>query len=457
MNLSKDDLKWAASQGLITMVQAENLWNRLENRSSVRPRFDLAHVAYYFGALLVLSAMGWFMTRAWEQFGGGGLTLISVLYALCFILTGRNLWYRENLRIPGGLLFTLAVGMAPLAIYGIERLIGIWPQGDPGIYRDYHIWVKGSWFLMEVGTILAALITIRFIRFPFLTAPIAFSLWYMSMDLTPLLFGRMEFSMEERLLVSLWFGLAVLLVAYLIDRRGKEDYAFWLYLFGMLSFWCGLSLMNRDTEFQRSIYGVVNLGLMVLSVLLERRVLMVFGALGVFGYLGHLAYRVFQDSILFPFVLSFIGIAVIYLGIKYQHNRERIERSIQALVPDSIKHAAGFAGILAVAALALYLGLGQKVQPNLAETSSTTTPQPQSPQWSRYIDTDLPGNDFEKFALNAASPYMCEVECQKSDKCKAYVYVSPGIQGVYARCWLKDAVPLQKMPVKGVTSAVRIR
>ncbi|MEP6888403.1 MAG: hypothetical protein ABI945_08785 [Nitrospirales bacterium] len=47
---------------------------------------------------------------------------------------------------------------------------------------------------MEVGTILAAAIALRFIRFPFLTAPIAFTLWYMSMDLTPLFFGQTEYS-----------------------------------------------------------------------------------------------------------------------------------------------------------------------------------------------------------------------------------------------------------------------
>jgi hypothetical protein len=137
--------------------------------------------------------MGWFMTEAWEEFGGTGIFIISALYALCFILAGRKLWYQQGLKVPGGLLFTMAVGMTPLAIYGLERLTGIWPQGNPGIYKDYHIWIKGSWFLMEVGTIAAALAVLKYIRFPFLTAPIAFSLWYMSMDLTPLLFGKKDF------------------------------------------------------------------------------------------------------------------------------------------------------------------------------------------------------------------------------------------------------------------------
>lgn len=338
MKVSKEDLNWAASEGLISTEQVEALWRALESRRGASPKFDLAHVAYYFGALIVISAMGWFMTLGWERFGGGGIFLIAAAYALCFVLAGRTLWYKEHLKIPGGLLFTMAVCMTPLAIYGLERLTGIWPQGNPGVYRGYHIWVKGSWFLMEVGTIIAGVVALRFIRFPFLTAPIAFSLWYMSMDLTPLLFGKTDFTWNERLWVSLWFGLAVLVVAYVIDRRTREDYACWGYLFGMLAFWGGLSLMETGSEFRRFLYGLINVGLMLLSVLLDRRVFIVFGALGVFGYLGHLAYSVFKDSLMFPFVLSVLGIVIIYLGIKYQRHRDVIDRSILGLLPEQLRH-----------------------------------------------------------------------------------------------------------------------
>lgn len=337
MNVSKEDLRWAASRGVISSDQAEALWRALESRPTAGPKFDLAHVAYYFGALIVISAMGWFMTLAWERFGGGGIFLIAITYAACFVLAGRTLWGREQLKIPGGLLFTMAVCMAPLAIYGLERLTGLWPQGDPGMYRGYYIWVKGSWFLMEVGTILAGLVALRFVRFPFLTAPIAFSLWYMSMDLTPLLFGKTDFTWDERLWVSLWFGLAVLVVSYAVDRRTREDYAFWGYLFGMLAFWGGLSLMETGSEFRRFVYALINVGLMLLSILLDRRVFIVFGALGVFGYLGHLARSVFEDSLLFPFALSFLGIVIIYLGIQYQRHRAAIDRSVLGLVPAPVR------------------------------------------------------------------------------------------------------------------------
>ena len=338
MHISKEDLDWAASEKLISADQASLLWTRLEARYSNRSNFGVANVAYYLGALVVTSALGWFMTLGWQKFGGGGIFLIATGYAIAFLLAGYYLWFSQNLKIPGGLLFTLAVWMVPLAIYGLEQLTGIWPQSDPGTFRDYHIWIKGSWVLMEVGTILAGLIALKFIRFPFLTFPIAFSLWYMSMDLTPLLLRRNEFTWNERLWVSLIFGAFILLVSYVVDRRTREDYAFWGYLFGLMAFWGGLSLMQSNSELNKFLYCLINLGLMLVAIFLERRAFLVFGALGVFIYLGHLSYEVFKDSMMFPFALSVLGLLIIYLGIMYQRNREAIEAAILNSLPDSLKN-----------------------------------------------------------------------------------------------------------------------
>jgi len=338
MHISKEDLDWAASEKLISPEQAKLLWTRLEARYSNRSNFGVANVAYYLGALVVMSAMGWFMTLGWQKFGGGGIFLIATGYAIAFLLAGYYLWFSQNLKIPGGLLFTLAVWMVPLAIYGVEQLTGIWPQGSPGTFRDYHIWVKGSWILMEVGTILAGAIALKFIRFPFLTFPIAFSLWYMSMDLTPLLLRRNEFTWNERLWVSLIFGAFILVVSYVLDRRTREDYAFWGYLFGLMAFWGGLSLMQSNSELNKFLYCLINLGLMLFAIFLDRRAFLVFGALGVFMYLGHLSYEVFKDSMMFPFALSVLGLLIIFLGIKYQRNREAIEAAILNSLPDGLKN-----------------------------------------------------------------------------------------------------------------------
>ena len=305
----------------------------LQSNDAQKPHFSGSHVAYYFGAMIVISAMGWFMTLGWENFGGPGIFAISAIYALCFGLAGRTLWSQKGLQIPGGLLFTIAVCMAPLAVYGLEKWAGFWPQGSPSSYRDFHVYVKGSWIVMELVTIVAGAVVLRFIHFPFLTAPIAFALWYMSMDLTPIIFGVDDFTWGARKWVSLWFGVIILLGSFLADRRTEKDYAFWGYLFGLLAFWGGLSFMESDSQWGKFLYCLINLGLMVVSVLLERRAFLVFGALGVFGYLGYLSYHVFENSLLFPFALTILGVAIMFVGIQFQKNGERFQRAILKCLP----------------------------------------------------------------------------------------------------------------------------
>ena len=329
MKFTREDLDWAVSSDVIDQDRATRLWTALAARPSTPPQFDLAHVAYYAGALLVIGAMGWFMGEAWERFGGFGLFSIAIGYAAAFLICGAVFWQRPELRTPGGLLVTLAVCMTPLAVYGLQRWLGIWGFDDPGIYRDFHRWIRGGWFTMEVPTILAGLLALRFVKFPFLTAPIAFVLWYLTMDLAPIIAGSDgAFSWELRKQISLWFGLGMLAVAYLVDRCSKLDFAFWGYLFGVIAFWGGLSLMHSDSELSKFIYFVINTGLVGAAIFLHRRVFIVFGGLGICGYTGHLAFRVFVDSLLFPFALTLIGLAILGTGIAVK----RYEAEIKALV-----------------------------------------------------------------------------------------------------------------------------
>ena len=328
MRVVKKDLEWAASMGVIDDAQAEALWQALTEQAVDRPKLDLIHVAYYFGALLVIGAMGWLMGEAWEAFGGGAIFLISTLYAAAFVVIGSMLWRRGGFRVPAGLLITMAVCMTPLAVYGLQRWLDMWGFDDPGQYRDFHPWIRGGWFTMEVATIATGLIAIRFFRFPFLSAPIACVLWYMSMGLTPILAGSADFDWEQRRLVSLWFGLAMIAGAYVIDHRTKEDFAFWGYLFGLIAFWSGLTLLGSDSELSKFFYLLINLALIWISVFLRRRTFLVFGALGVFAYMGHLA-EIFEDSFLFPFVLTAIGLAVIFLGIQLKRHAARVKRAAE--------------------------------------------------------------------------------------------------------------------------------
>ncbi|MCA9422476.1 MAG: PAN domain-containing protein [Nitrospira sp.] len=52
-------------------------------------------------------------------------------------------------------------------------------------------------------------------------------------------------------------------------------------------------------------------------------------------------------------------------------------------------------------------------------------------------DKDRQGSNFKNMDLVGADPGLCQKECNDDQKCKAWTYVKPGVQGTRARCWLK--------------------
>ena len=279
MQFSEHDLRAAVTAGALDTNALSRLLDFLATRQSSvpsvaaapAPQFDLAHLLWYAGALIVMGAMGLFSTLAFSSMGGGALTATAIVYAILFTIAGHHLWYVRNLRIPGGLL------IADRGLDGAARglrhpgSLGLWGQfGRPGTVHDFYVWIKGSWVFMEVAAIVAAVIALRFYPFPFIVMIIAFALWFMSMDLTPWIFGRSEFTWEERRAVSMWFGLGVLVVAWAVDHRPRGgDFAFWLHLFGMMTFWGGLSMKSSDSEIAKALYCLLNVGLVLLSVVSE--------------------------------------------------------------------------------------------------------------------------------------------------------------------------------------------
>jgi hypothetical protein len=75
---------------------------------------------------------------------------------------------------------------------------------------------------------------------------------------------------------------------------------------------------------------------MFTGVLISRKVFIIFGGLGFFGYLGHLSWMVFRDSILFPFALTALGLVVVFLGWIYHKKQAAINRFVYAVTPSFI-------------------------------------------------------------------------------------------------------------------------
>lgn len=332
-------LQAAVAAGVISADQARELEPFLASgpapRTGSAAHFDLMHVLWYAGALLIIGAMGLFSTLAFSRMGIPALLTTSLAYGLAFWWAGDYLWRGRGLTVPGGLLVTVAVSMVPLLVYSVQELMGWWPHGNAKLlYKDFHVWIRSSWLLMELATILVAIAAIRRYPFGFTAMLIAVTLWYMSMDLAPWLMDGEALTYKMRYRITMVFGLLVMAVALGVDlRQRKADYAFWLHLAGVLAFWGGLSMQYSDSELAKAVYCLINLSLIALAVFLGRRVYAVFGALGVAGYLGHLAHGVFKDSLLFPFALSLVGLGIIGLGLLYMRKRAVIGAALGARMP----------------------------------------------------------------------------------------------------------------------------
>src|SRR6218665_2233458 len=176
--LERSDVLAAADDGVITQAQAQSLWQRWSSAPAMAPgvpagrpggpTFGFVNVLYYFGGLLAIGALTLFMTRGWERFGGAGLLVISVVYALGCLMVADHFRAR-SLPVPAGILAALAVGLVPLAVWGgqrllgrwlvglgvwcVQRLLGLWPPGDGFFYRDYHTVISWRWMTLELATL----------------------------------------------------------------------------------------------------------------------------------------------------------------------------------------------------------------------------------------------------------------------------------------------------------------
>jgi hypothetical protein len=74
-------------------------------------------------------------------------------------------------------------------------------------------------------------------------------------------------------------------------------------------------------------------------------------------------------------------------------------------------------------------------------SSSGSKQQINSQRYPMEWNTNRPGEDYKDLDLSSPEPQLCAEACMKDARCRAWTYVSPGVQADNARCWLKDKIP----------------
>lgn len=186
MQLEFEDLKKAVEQGVLSGLQANQLWQFLEKRQAgvvnySTPRFKLtvSIVAYYTAATLIIVALAIYLIFSKYSLGYGGTLVLTIVYALGFAGFGYTIWRKSPpvYRVLGGLLCTLCVGTVSLVVYNFLQLTDLFitqPNSQDDSYRQLN---AVGFLLDELVVISIGLGLLWFVRFPFLTAPIAAALY----------------------------------------------------------------------------------------------------------------------------------------------------------------------------------------------------------------------------------------------------------------------------------------
>lgn len=350
MSIKRIDLQAAAAAGVLQTGQIEPLLAFLSqrDRKSGQARFSGTHVLYYLGGMLAIGAATLFATLAVEALGMAALLALSLLYLLCALALAA--WFeRRELGIVAGIFATLAIALVPLAVFALQHVLGFWADGVRAQhYRDYHAWIDWRWLLMELSTLAAGALMLWRLRYPFMLMPLAVTLWYLGMDLVPALLlqadggtdnwlGEAGWALRQR--ITLAFGMLMLLLAFFVDLRSRhgKDYAFWLYLFGLMTFWGALSSMGSGALSGKLVYLALNFALVLTGAILGRRVFAVFGGIGIALVLGNLSWTLFRDSFAFVALLSLLGFALIGAGVWWSRHEASISARLRDFLPQDLR------------------------------------------------------------------------------------------------------------------------
>ena len=236
--VSEGALREALRRGVISAEQLDKLLAlaNAPSRDAERREVSVAQVLYWAGTLAVLFALGYFLEDRWKSLKAGGVLAVATLYATSFVLSASFLT-RLGYRLAGSLFALLAVGMAPIAMWALESLFGLWQaQVTPFVgpsTTDLYATIR--WLPLELSAALAGLAALRRVRFSVLTLSVSIPFALAVIHVTPLVF-------DPWLDVYLWGWMALVASAVLlaagseIDRRTGDgvDYAVFVYLTGLV-------------------------------------------------------------------------------------------------------------------------------------------------------------------------------------------------------------------------------
>lgn len=348
MYISRNKLEEACLKGIISEEQAENLLKFFtENNLNTeeRQKFNIETVLYYGGSIIALGAMAYYMHDLVTSSTYGFILLLSIIYSLVFYFAANYMWKKEN-KTPAGLLYILFMFSVSYIVLVITKMTGVYPKfSEAHNYTDFFAASKPALYTIFSLTLIASIVLIKKRPLSILTLPVIASLYSICYLFIPDIFDKLIVKHHHgELYYGILFSCILIASAFKNDKLYSIDYSKWMYITGSLMlYFCITDLsymfLNIDGHdyINRIILLIFNVIFILLSILLRRKIFLLLGGIGFFGYMVSLEISLLTsvkaDSLIQISFIIISGLLAVFAGNFYNRNIEKIEAAAEKLIP----------------------------------------------------------------------------------------------------------------------------
>ncbi len=322
-------VRWQQAE-LISANQAEQIRKLEHTVPDVLPR-EPAQVLAWLGGFLAIVASAVFIGVDWSTMSGAQQTVwatiaIAGLWGLAWALRRSD----DPLRVQASnLLVIVGTGVIMLLAYALYRLTGVWPEHPdwPGSTHKTNDLMGGA---QAVAALVAAFWAFR-LRVSWMLLPAGFvgwMAWISWMDH----FGTPTTMETDRDILRLaLYGVLLMIAGFAVRRLGWKHHATWLFVVGLTINLIMLGI--RSFEDPMGLNGLVFLAMTLVAIALgitsDLRIFLIYGAVGLYGWLSALVIETFGGSRPVAFALVLLGVAIVAVSAVWQRLH----------TPDGITHS----------------------------------------------------------------------------------------------------------------------
>lgn len=237
-----------------------------------------AIINYFCGFLILIGLLIFFKIGS-KKYGNSFMINASACYMLLFQQMGDYVWHTCQAQTLAGIILSLSLLMIIPAISGLNNVNYF--NDDIDVLTRIQI---------SIGMIIfAGYLIWNYPGFQFFVTFIGSSILDFSVDILCLITNQSRLDYIHVRRVSEAFGLLMVSLAWKLQKNYQSgqintDYSYWLYFWGVTSFWCALACEKHNSKIRTFCYGLINFGFILIWTKIAHGIFLFYGVIGILGY-----------------------------------------------------------------------------------------------------------------------------------------------------------------------------